>query len=40
MLTGPLEVEAVANMVHYLLSDESVGVTGAVMRLDGGASAH
>lgn len=40
MLTGPLEVEAVANMAHYLLSDESVGVTGAVMRLDGGASAH
>ena len=40
MLTGPLEVEAVANMAHYLLSDESVGVTGAVMKLDGGASAH
>ena len=40
MLTGPLEVSAVANMAYYLLSDESIGVTGAVMRLDGGASAH
>ena len=40
MLTGPLEVSSVANMAYYLLSDESIGVTGAVMRLDGGASAH
>ena len=40
MLTGPLEVEAVANLAHYLLSDESLGMTGAVIPLDGGATAH
>ena len=40
MLTGPIEVEAVANLVHYLASDESVGMTGAVLPLDGGASIH
>ena len=40
MLTGPVAVPAVANLVYYLASDESLGVTGAVMRLDGGASAH
>ena len=40
MLTGPVEVEAVANLVHYLASDESLGMTGAVLPLDGGASTH
>ena len=40
MLTGPVEVSAVANLVHYLISDESVGMTGAVIPLDGGATAH
>ena len=40
MLTGPIEVDAVANLVHYLASDESIGMTGAVLPLDGGASIH
>ena len=40
MLTGPIEPESVANLVHYLASDESLGMTGAVMTLDGGASVH
>ena len=40
MLTGPVEVEAVANLVYYLASDQSLGMTGSVLRLDGGASAH
>ena len=40
MLTGPVEVEAVANLVYYLASDQSVGMSGSVLRLDGGASAH
>lgn len=40
MLTGPVEVESVANLVYYLASDQSLGMTGSVLRLDGGASAH
>ena len=40
MLTGPVEVEAVANLVYYLASDQSLGMTGSVLRLDGGASAQ
>ena len=40
MLLGPVSPEAVANLAHYLLSDESLGMTGAVIPLDGGATAH
>ena len=40
MLLGPVSPEAVANLAHYLLSDESIGMTGAVIPLDGGATAH
>ena len=40
MLLGPCDVEDVANLVLYLASDQSKSVTGAVLRLDGGASAY
>ena len=39
-LLGPADPEDVANLVLYLASDQSKAVTGAVMRLDGGASSH
>lgn len=38
MLLGPCEVEDVAELVLYLASDRSRKVTGAVMRLDAGAT--
>ncbi len=37
-LLGPLAPEDVANLVFYLASDQSKGMTGAVLNLDGGAS--
>ena len=39
-LLGPLDPDDVANLVLYLASDQSKGVTGAVMSLDGGASIY
>ena len=39
MLLGPAEPVDVAELVVYLASDESRRMTGAVLRLDGGASA-
>ncbi len=39
MLLGPAEPVDVADLVVYLASDESRRMTGAVLRLDGGASA-
>lgn len=39
-LLGPSDPEDVANLALYLASDESRKVTGAVMRLDGGASIY
>ncbi|MEM8664001.1 MAG: SDR family NAD(P)-dependent oxidoreductase [Pseudomonadota bacterium] len=40
MLLGPCDAQDVADLVYYLLSDQSKKVTGAVFRLDGGASIH
>ena len=39
-LLGPSEPADIANIALYLASDESRRVTGAVMRVDGGASIH
>lgn len=39
-LLGPSDPEDVANLALYLASEESRKVTGAVMRLDGGASIY
>ncbi len=39
-LLGPSDPQDVANLALYLASDESRKVTGAVMRLDGGASIY
>ena len=39
-LLGPSDPEDVADLALYLASDESRKVTGAVMRLDGGASIY
>ena len=39
-LLGPSAPGDVANLALYLASDEAAKVTGAVMRLDGGASIH
>ncbi|MEM7318406.1 MAG: SDR family NAD(P)-dependent oxidoreductase [Pseudomonadota bacterium] len=39
-LLGPSEPADVADLALYLASDESRKMTGAVLRLDGGASAH
>ena len=39
-LLGPSEPEDVANLALYLASDEARKVTGAVLRLDGGASIY
>ena len=39
-LLGPSEPTDIANIAVFLASDESRRVTGAVMRVDGGASAH
>lgn len=39
-LLGPSAPEDVANLALYLASDEAAKVTGAVMRLDGGASIY
>lgn len=39
MLLGPCEARDVADLVVYLAADESRRMTGAVLRLDGGASA-
>ena len=39
-LLGPSEPEDVANLALYLASDEARKITGAVMRLDGGASIY
>ena len=39
-LLGPSEPEDVANLALYLASDEARRVTGAVMRVDGGASIY
>lgn len=39
-LLGPSEPADIANIAVFLASDESRRVTGAVMRVDGGASAH
>ena len=40
MLLGPCEPEDVAELVLYLASDRSRRVTGAVLHLDGGATAY
>lgn len=39
-LLGPSDPQDVANLALYLASDESRKMTGAVLRLDGGASAY
>ncbi len=39
-LLGPCEPDDVANLALYLASDESRKVTGAVLRIDGGASIY
>lgn len=39
-LLGPSDPEDVANLALYLASDESRKVTGAVLRIDGGASVY